>query len=125
VRAVLPNPNGALLPGQFVRVVIRGISLPDAIVIPRQAVSQGPEGPFVYVVGANDVAQSRPIRFGREVEAGWVVQGGLQPGDRVIADGVMRVRPGAPVRPASANAPPQSAQANGGPTTGSTAGARP
>jgi membrane fusion protein (multidrug efflux system) len=111
-----------------VRVVIRGISLPDAIVIPRQAVSQGPEGPYVYVVGANNTAQSRPIRFGREVEAGWVVQEGLQPGDRVVVDGVMRVRPGAPVRlaSASANPPPPSAQANGGgPTTGSTAGARP
>jgi membrane fusion protein (multidrug efflux system) len=105
-----------------VRVVIRGISLPDAIVVQRQAVSQGPEGPYVYVVGANDVAQARPIRLGREVEAGWVVQDGLQPGDKVITDGVIRVRPSAPVRPLAAKPAPVN-QANGG-TTGSTAGAR-
>ena len=100
VRAVLPNRAGTLLPGQFVRVVIRGIALPDAIVVPKQAVSQGPEGPFVYVVGENNAAQPRPVRLGREIETGWVVQDGLKPGERVIVDGIIRVRPGAPVRPA-------------------------
>jgi membrane fusion protein, multidrug efflux system len=122
VRAVLPNPDGALLPGQFVRVVIRGIVLPDAIVIAKQAVSQGPEGPFVYVVGANNTAQPRPVRLGREVESGWVVQQGLKPDERVIVDGIIRVRPGAPVRPVPPAATTAS-QANGA-ATGST-GARP
>jgi membrane fusion protein, multidrug efflux system len=124
VRAVLPNPDGVLLPGQFVRVVIRGIALPDAIVVPPQAVSQGPQGPFVYVVGANNVAQVRPIRLGREVEAGWVVQEGLKPGETVIVDGVLRVRPGAPVRPAPPGSPPPATQASSS-AIGSTAGARP
>jgi membrane fusion protein (multidrug efflux system) len=123
VRAVLPNPDGALLPGQFVRVVIRGIYLPDAIVVPKQAVSQGPEGPFIYVVGANNIAQVRPVRLGREVEAGWVIQEGLKPDEQVIVDGVIRVRPGAPVRPArvATAAAPQS----NGPATGSTTRPRP
>ena len=67
-----------LLPGQFVRVRVLGITLPNAIVIPRQAVSQGPQGPSVYVVGENDVAEVRPIRLGPEVAAGWVVQEGLE-----------------------------------------------
>jgi membrane fusion protein (multidrug efflux system) len=126
VRAIVPNPDGALLPGQFVRVVIRGIALPDAIVIPNQAVSQGPEGPFVYVVGENNAAQQRPIRLGRQVEAGWVVQQGLQPGDRVIVEGIIRVRPGAPVRPAPLRPETAASQANNGTTTGSTtAGTRP
>jgi membrane fusion protein, multidrug efflux system len=72
-RAIFPNPDGVLLPGQFVRVRILGNTLPNAIVIPRQAVSQGPQGPSVYVLGANDVAEARPIRLGPEVAAGWVV----------------------------------------------------
>jgi membrane fusion protein (multidrug efflux system) len=124
VRAILPNPDGALLPGQFVRVVMRGIVLPDAIVVPKQAVSQGPEGPFVYVVGDNATAQARPVRLGREVETGWIVQEGLKPGETVIVEGVIRVRPGAPVRPAPMKTAAPGASANG-PATGAAAGARP
>jgi len=60
-RAVFPNPEGTLLPGQFVRVRVRGITLPDAIVVPSQAVSQGPQGPSVYVVGESGIAQEQPI----------------------------------------------------------------
>jgi membrane fusion protein, multidrug efflux system len=122
VRTVLPNSAGTLLPGQFVRVSIRGVVLPDAIVVPKQAVSQGPEGPFVYVVGENNAAQPRPVRLGREIEAGWIIQEGLKPGERVIVDGIIRVRPGAPVRPVplAATATTQAS----GTATGST-GARP
>ena len=111
-RAVFPNPDGVLLPGQFVRVLIRGITLPNAIVIPKQAVAQGPQGPSVYVVGENDTAQARPIRLGSELAAGWVVRDGLKGGERVVVDGVIRVRPGAPVRPMPAGdvAPPKSAR---------------
>ena len=111
-RAVFPNPDGVLLPGQFVRVLIRGITLPNAIVVPKQAVAQGPQGPSVYVVGENDTAQARPIRLGSELAAGWVVRDGLKGGERVVVDGVIRVRPGAPVRPMPAGdvAPPKSAR---------------
>jgi len=119
-RAVFPNPDGLLLPGQFVRVRLIGITLPDAIVVPQQAVSQGPQGPTVYVVGENDVAQARPIRLGPEVATGWVVQDGLKGGERVIVDGVIRVRPGQPVKPvemdpkATQSTTPQSGPASGG-----------
>jgi len=125
-RAIFPNPDGALLPGQFVRVRIQGITLPNAIVVPRQAVSQGPQGPSVYVVGDNDVAQVRPIRLGPEVAAGWVVREGLNGGERVVVDGVIRVRPGQPVRPVPmpAQLEPQAAQRTGA-TPGQPAGARP
>jgi membrane fusion protein, multidrug efflux system len=98
-RAIFPNPDGNLLPGQFVRVRIRGVTLPDAMVIPKEAVSQGPQGPSVYVVGQNNIAEVRPIRLGPEVAAGAVVHEGLKGGERVIVDGVIRVRPGAPVKP--------------------------
>jgi membrane fusion protein (multidrug efflux system) len=121
-RAIFPNPDGALLPGQFVRVRLTGITLPDAIVVPRQAVSQGPQGPSIYVLGENDVAKALPIRLGREVAEGWVVQEGLKGGERVVVDGVIRVRPGQPVRPVQLD--PQAAQTTGSPT-GRQPGARP
>jgi membrane fusion protein (multidrug efflux system) len=98
-RAIFANEDGALLPGQFVRIVVKGVTLPNAIVIPTKAVSQGPQGPFVYVVGPGSKAQVRPLQLGREVDEGWVVESGVKDGDTVIVDGVMRVRPGAQVTP--------------------------
>lgn len=108
-RSVFPNADGTILPGQFVRLVIKGITLPKAIVIPQQAVSQGPQGTFVYAVNSSGAAEVRPVKLDREVNGGWVVRDGLNEGDRIIVDGVMRVRPGAPVK-ASPFAPKQSGQ---------------
>jgi membrane fusion protein (multidrug efflux system) len=101
-------------------VVIHGITLPDAIVVPEPAVSQGPQGPSVFVVNDKNAAETRLIRLGPELQSGWVVEDGLQGGERVVVDGVIRVRPGAPVRPVP-TAPPAAAQAAGS----SPAGARP
>lgn len=98
-RVVFPNPDGLLLPGQFVRLRILGITLLDAIAIPKEAVSQGPQGPFVYVVGVNDVAEVRPVRLGQQVGLDWVISEGLNPGEQVVVDGVIRVRAGEKVRP--------------------------
>jgi len=98
-RVVFPNPDGLLLPGQFVRLRILGITLLNAIAIRKEAVSQGPQGPFVYVVGANDIAEVRPIRLGQQVGLDWVISEGLKPGERVVVDGVIRVRAGEKVRP--------------------------
>ena len=99
VRAVFPNHDGALLPGQFVRVNVTGITMPDAIVVPKAAISQGPLGPFVYLVEADNVARARPVRLTRELSDGWIVRKGLSAGDRIVVDGVIRVRPGNVVRP--------------------------
>jgi membrane fusion protein (multidrug efflux system) len=115
IRSVFPNEDGVLLPGQFVRLILKGITLPKAIVIPQQAISQGPQGPFVFVVNSGSAAEVRPVRLDREVGTGWVISEGLNEGDKVIADGIMRVRPGAPVK-ASPFAPKgngQQAGANG------------
>jgi membrane fusion protein, multidrug efflux system len=98
-RAIFPNADGGLLPGQFVRVKMTGLTLPNAIVIPKTAVSQGPQGAFVYVVEPDNVARPRNIRIYRELEDGFIVRKGLNAGDRLIVDGVIRVRPGNPVRP--------------------------
>ena len=97
LRAVVSNPEHRLLPGQFVRAIVTGITLPDAIVVPKEAVMQGPQGQFVYTVDSEGNAEIRPVTLGRELRDGWVVQSGLNGGDRVITEGIVKVRPGAPV----------------------------
>lgn len=99
MRAVVANPERRLLPGQFVRAIVKGISVNDAIVVPYEAVMQSPQGQFVYTVDEADNAQVRPVTLGREVETGWIVTSGLQSGDRLITEGIVKVRPGAPVSP--------------------------
>ncbi|MBW8725462.1 MAG: efflux RND transporter periplasmic adaptor subunit [Inquilinus limosus] len=101
-RAVLPNAQGLLMPNQFVRVTVSGLTLKQGIVVPQVAVMQGPQGPFAYALGEGDKAEARPLTLGREVEGGWLVESGLKAGDRIITEGVIKVRPGSPVRPALA-----------------------
>nr|WP_081536338.1 efflux RND transporter periplasmic adaptor subunit [Rhodovulum sp. P5] len=96
-RAVVANPDRQLLPGQFVRATIES-PLQDAILIPRIAVMQGPHGAFVYVL-VDGTAEVRPVTLGKTAAARVVITSGLEPGDRVITDGIVKVRPGAPVTP--------------------------
>lgn len=96
-RAVFPNPDGKLMPGQFVRVTLNGLVLPDAIAVPQAAVMQGPEGKFVYKLGADNTAQIAPIKTGIARGNEWIVEQGLAEGDTVIVDGIIKVRPNAPV----------------------------
>jgi membrane fusion protein, multidrug efflux system len=103
-RAELPNPKGELQPGEFVRVILRGATRPDALTVPQRAVLEGPQGKFVYIVDQNGTAQPRPIEVGDWAGDAWVINKGVQPGDRVITEGLMRLGPGAPVRIADANA---------------------
>ena len=105
-RAELPNPQGVLRPGEFVRVILRGATRPNALTVPQRAVLEGPQGKFVYIVDQNGTAQPRPIEVGDWAGDAWVVNKGVQPGDKVITDGLMRLGPGAPVRIADANAKP-------------------
>jgi membrane fusion protein (multidrug efflux system) len=104
---VFPNHDNRLLPGQFVRVNIEGVSMPDAIAVPKAAIMQGPQGSFVYIVDANSVAQIRAVQLDRELNDSWLVKAGLNPGERVVADGVIRVRPGAPVKAVARTVAPQ------------------
>ncbi|MER2603192.1 MAG: efflux RND transporter periplasmic adaptor subunit, partial [Candidatus Competibacter phosphatis] len=107
IRAVVPNPKNQLSPGQFVRVQLKGAVRPNAIMVPQVAVMQGPNGKFVFVVGPDDTAQPKPIQVGDWYGDQWIVNSGLEPGDRVVVDGAVRLQPGAPVqiRPAAAPAP--------------------
>jgi membrane fusion protein (multidrug efflux system) len=98
-RAEVPNPDGYLRPGQFVRVVLKGASLPNAVTVPQRAVMEGPQGKFVYVVDEKSTAQPRPVEAGQWAAGErWIITSGLQGGERVIVDGVMKIGPGAPVK---------------------------
>jgi membrane fusion protein (multidrug efflux system) len=97
LRAELPNAARDLIPGQFVRVRLLGIERPGAILVPQRAVQQGQQGKFVFVVGAGDKAEARPVEVGDWLGKDWVVESGLAAGDRVIVDGAVKVQPGAPV----------------------------
>ena len=105
LRAELANAEGRLLPGQFVRARLLGVSRPRAILVPQRAVLQGQHGKFVYVVAADGKAEMRPVEVGDWIGDQWVVESGLAAGDRVVVDGTVKVRPGAPVRIAAPPAP--------------------
>jgi membrane fusion protein (multidrug efflux system) len=97
-RAELPNPDGYLRPGQFVRVVLKGASIPNAVTVPQRSVLEGPQGKFVYVVNDKSQAEPRPVEAGQWAGDRWIITSGLKGGERVIVDGVMKIGPGAPVK---------------------------
>lgn len=103
-QAEIANPDGALKPGQFVRVRLLGATRPDAVQVPTRAVLEGPQGKFVYLA-LDGKAQPRPVTVGQQLGDRWLVTEGLKSGDPVIVDGVMRIGPGAPVQAAPASAP--------------------
>jgi membrane fusion protein, multidrug efflux system len=97
-RAEIPNPKAILRPGQFVRVTLKGAVRPNAVAVPQRAVLEGPQGKFVYVLGAASKAEARPVQLGEWAGEDWIVSAGLKAGDKVIVDGVMKLGPGAPVQ---------------------------
>ncbi len=112
LRAVFPNPDGVLLPGMYVRAQLTAGTLENAILVPHAAVMRDPRGnATVMVVDGEGRAQSRIIETARSRGDRWVVTEGLVSGDRVIVEGLQRVRPGMPVQ--VADAAPQAAAAGG------------
>ena len=97
-RAVVPNPNQALMPGQFVRVVVKGISKPNAATVPERAISPGPNGTYVFVVDEQGMARVRAVSTAHTAEGRWVVDSGIEAGDKVIVEGLPKVRPNSPVK---------------------------
>ena len=99
LRAVFPNPRGVLLAGMFVRAVVREGVNKQAILIPQQAVSRDPKGnPLTLIVDAENKVQLRMLTLDRTIGDQWLVTSGLASGDRVIVEGMQKVRPGAPVK---------------------------
>ena len=100
LRAVFPNPEGRIRPGQFVRLVIEGLTRIDALVVPQEAIMQGAQGAFVYRVNSQGMVEVVNIQTGLTTpEGGWIVDEGLKPGDKVIIGGVMKMRQGMVVDP--------------------------
>jgi membrane fusion protein (multidrug efflux system) len=99
LRVVFPNPNGILLPGMFVRAVVQEGVNKQAILIPQQAVSRDPRGnPFTLIVDDKSNVQQRMLTLDRAIGDQWLVSSGLAPGERVIIEGMQKVKPGAPVK---------------------------
>lgn len=100
LRALFPNPDGVLLPNMYVRAVIEEGVRDNAILVPQQAVTRDPKGQAIaLVVGAKDMVEQRVLKTVRTIGSDWLVDEGLNPGDRVIVEGLQRARPGAPVQP--------------------------
>ncbi|MDO9367533.1 MAG: efflux RND transporter periplasmic adaptor subunit [Sphingopyxis sp.] len=98
LRAEFPNPNSALLPGQFVRARIFAGNRADGVLIPQRAVKLAADAASVMVLDAKNNATPRPVKLGTMVAGQWAILDGLKPGDRVIVDGLQKVQPGQPVR---------------------------
>jgi membrane fusion protein (multidrug efflux system) len=114
IRATIENPHGLLHPNQYVRIRLKGAVLPNAILVPQRAVQQSSKGHFVWVVDKNDKAELRPVVVGEWYKNEWLIYEGLHSGDRVVVDGTLTLRPGAPVK----TKPPAE---KGGPAEGSPA----
>ncbi len=110
LRAVFPNPEQQLLPGMYVRAVLDQGMANDAITVPHQAVSHTPRGGAqAMVVNAENKVEVRPLQVDQALNDRWRVTDGLKAGDRVIVDGLQKIRPGAEVTPVPAAAPTDAA----------------
>ncbi len=99
LRMVFPNPEAMLLPGMFVRAIVEEGVLEQAILAPQQGVSRDAKGnASALVVDASSKVAVRPLVLGRAIGDRWIVTSGLADGDRVIVDGLQRIRPGMAVK---------------------------
>lgn len=99
LRAEVPNPDGDLLPGLYVRVRVPTAQSEGAMLVPQQAVTRATGGDSVMVVGADHQISSRAVQLGGANAGQWVVLAGLKPGEQVVVDGFQKIRPKAPVTP--------------------------
>jgi membrane fusion protein (multidrug efflux system) len=100
VRAEIPNPDGALRPGQFVRVSLGGASRPNALSVPQRAIIDSPFGKIVFVVNKDDKLEPHPVELDGWTQGQWIVTKGLKDGDRVLVDGYIKAHdPGMLVKP--------------------------
>jgi membrane fusion protein (multidrug efflux system) len=115
LRADVPNPKGILLPGMYVRVRLEQAQAEAGITLPQQAVTRGPTGDTVMVVGADGKVATRNVKVGTAINGQWVVLDGLKPGEQVMVDGFQKLRGTAPVKPVPWRpaAPASSAAATG------------
>jgi RND family efflux transporter MFP subunit len=111
VRAVFANKEGLFAPGMFFTVRVHGSGKYEAVLIPDRALATDQAQRFVYVVGDDSVALFRPVKIGPMIDGLRVITEGLKPGEKVITEGIINVRPGAPVAPMTAAVPAPAAPA--------------
>jgi RND family efflux transporter MFP subunit len=97
--ALFPNPDNVLRPGQFVRVRVTVRTLPGALLVPQRAINELQTSFELAVVGADNKAEIRTVKLGERVGSLWVVEDGLKPGERVVVEGLQKVRDNEPVKP--------------------------
>jgi multidrug efflux system membrane fusion protein len=97
VKALLENKDESLTPGQFLNVSLNLDTLPNAVVVPNEAIQQGPEGSFVFLLDAQGKAEVRKIEVASSFGKATAVAKGLQAGDVVVTDGQLRLTPGASI----------------------------
>ena len=103
IRAIFPNPNGKLQPGMFVHARLSTETRLNALLAPQQAVYRAANGkPRVWVVGEDDVVDAREIVTSRTLGNTWLIEQGLKAGERVVTEGLQKVRPGMKVKPVEA-----------------------
>lgn len=126
LRAELPNPEGLLLPGLYVRVRMEQAQTDGGILLPQQAVQRGASGDTVMVVGQDGQVSPRPVKVASGVGGQWVVTDGLKPGEQVVVDGFQKIRPKTPVKTVPwtpVGAAPAAGDAASGPQAAPAAGA--
>ena len=99
MRATFPNPERLLMPGMFVRARLQQAVNEGALAMPQEAVQRTSDGAVVMVVGAGDKVEARPVTTAASSGDKWVVSAGLKTGERVIVEGLQKIRPGMPVKP--------------------------
>lgn len=100
LRAVVPNPEGLLMPGMYVQALLPTALAPDALLVPQQSVTRDLTGrPSVLVAAAGDVLEKRDVELDRAVGSQWLLESGLKAGERVVVDGFQRAKPGDKVKP--------------------------
>ena len=113
LQARFPNSRRTVLPGQFGRVRVQVADRKNAILVPQRAIQQLQSMQTVYTVGPDNTVEVKPVTTGDRVGSSWIVQQGLQPGDRVVVEGQQKVRPGSKVQPQPYRAPESAPPASG------------
>jgi membrane fusion protein (multidrug efflux system) len=110
VRAVFPNPEGLLLPGTYVRAQIATASVAHAFTVPQTAIGRDPKGgATLTVLKGEDQIENRPVTLGAAHGTRWIISEGLHAGDRVIIEGLGKLRPGLPIKAVPAGSAPTAA----------------
>ena len=99
VATTFPNPGNVLRPGQYGKIRVAIATQKSALLVPQRAVTEMQGNHLVTVVGPGNKADVRPVKAGSRVDSLWLIEGGLQPGETVVVEGIMKVRPGMTVVP--------------------------